>query len=133
VAILCHRFGGYALYTLDATGFEEEEVEDPPIDVAQLAGRPSVDNHLNVADEDGFVKGLTARQKKQLKWERNPVHALCPTTWDDTKDLSLSMTQERRPCSKCRCSPRCQHHMIYSCPACACPCLAGSAKLPGRG
>ena len=128
MAILCHRFAGYALYTLDATGFEEEEEEDPSIDAATLDA-----DHLDMADEDGFVKGLTVLEKKQLKWERNPVHALCPTTWDDTKDLSLSMTQERRPCSKCRCSPRCQHHMIYSCPACACPCLAGSAKLPGSG
>jgi hypothetical protein len=128
VAILCHRFAGYALDTLDATGFEEEEEEDPSIDAATLDA-----DHLDMADEDGFVKGLTVLEKKQLKWERNPVHALCPTTWDDTKDVSLSMAQESRSCSKHLFSPRCQHRDLLVPCLCACPCLAGSAKLPGSG
>ena len=89
-------YAGYGIYTLDATGFVDEEEDDEPLDVTDLDG-PNQDFASEELAETSqkmkrkIVRGLTAHAKTQLKWEGNFCHRFCPATWDDVKDLSLSM------------------------------------------
>ena len=66
-------YAGYALYTLDANGFKDEEQDDDFGATSKL-------------------EPLTADQKKQIKYAIDWRHAFCPTTFDDAKDLGRSMT-----------------------------------------
>ena len=65
-------YAGYALYTLDGSGHEDEEQDD---DVGATSK----------------LEPLTASQKKQIKYAIDWRHAFCPTTFDDLTDLGLSM------------------------------------------
>lgn len=66
--LLATMYAGYALYTLNATGYHDEEYVEG-------------------------ASGLTARAQMQLKWANNWRHIFCPTTYDDARDLSLSMAE----------------------------------------
>ena len=70
-----------------------EEEDDKPIDVTELTTK-GLFNEI-AKDQDGrrIVQGLTAHAKTQLKWEDKKLHVLCPTTWDDATDMSLSAAQ----------------------------------------
>ena len=72
LALFCALlYGGYALYTLDATGHADEEDDD---------------------DEDAFGENsLTGQQKMQAKYEMTRFQMFCPTTYDDVVDMAKSM------------------------------------------
>jgi len=65
-------YAGYALHSL-ASGHIDEEYSQGDTGKAAGAG------------------ALSAFARKQLKWERNWLHAFCPTTRDDGVGLLLSM------------------------------------------
>ena len=78
VLLFALGFAGWAMYTLDATGWEDDEDDDEPLE--------------GMGEQGHALEGLTAEQKRQLKWMRKKRHIFCPATWDDTKDITLSMT-----------------------------------------
>ena len=81
VALICTLlYAGYALYTLNANGYVDAEVDDPDL-YAEGDNGPQT------------LTGLTAEAKSQLKWARNPMHMICPTGEDEAKDAMLSAIQ----------------------------------------
>lgn len=75
-------YAGYALYTLDATGWEDEEEDH--------AQRLLEDDHGKAPDI--AARPPTAYALKQLKWARNPLHAFLPVTHDDVNHLGRALT-----------------------------------------
>ena len=62
VLLFALGFAGWAMYTLDATGWEDEEGDDEPLE--------------GMGEQGHALEGLTAEQKRQLKWMRKKPHIL---------------------------------------------------------
>jgi len=73
-------YAGYALYTLDAVNYKDEEKDDEVLaNVSEGGG--------DIGDSRAQTAWLTAEAKKQLKWAHDWRHAFCPTTLDDAHDF----------------------------------------------
>ena len=103
-------YAGYAIYTLDATGFRDVETDDAPLDVTDLPDAVMAAHASEVVEAEPenlndrsalnsaapkrkVIIGLSAHAKTQLKWQGSTKHRFCPTTYDDAKDLGLAMAQ----------------------------------------